>query len=99
MRRGCGLEVDLDAIAISDLSRRLCAQFGLDPLGVIASGALLAVVAPAYADDVMAGWRERGWTGALLGRLTEGGGLAAHRGSTRVGFPMFETDEIAKLWA
>ena len=80
---GCGLEVDLDAIHVPELSRRLCAHFGLDPLGVIASGALLAVAPPAYADDVMAVWRERGWSAHCIGRLVEGDGLAAYAGGER----------------
>ena len=40
-----GMTVHLDAIPIPPLAARLCATFGLDPLGAIASGALLATCA------------------------------------------------------
>ncbi|MEZ4634571.1 MAG: AIR synthase-related protein [Caldilineaceae bacterium] len=43
---GNGLEVDLDAIPIPAIAAELCAVYGLDPLGTIASGALIATAAP-----------------------------------------------------
>jgi hydrogenase maturation factor len=96
---GCGVEVDLDAIHVSDLARRLCAHFGLDPYGAIASGALLAIVPPAYVGEVMGLWAERGWKGSLLGRLNADGEMAAYAGAKEVPFPMFAADEMTKLWA
>jgi len=42
---GLGLEVYPDAIPVDPLGGRLCAEFGLDPLGTIASGSLL-IAAP-----------------------------------------------------
>ena len=41
MAAGIGVEVNLDAIPIAPLAAKLCAVYGLDPLGTIASGALL----------------------------------------------------------
>lgn len=94
-----GLEVDLDAILIPDMSRRLCRHFGLDPLGVIASGALLAATAPEHADGILSRWRAIGWPAAAIGRLTEGRYLVALRAGRREGLPRFQADEITKLWA
>ena len=42
---GVGLEIDLDAIPIAPEGATLCREFGLDPLGTIASGAILMAVA------------------------------------------------------
>ena len=42
---GVGLEIDLDAIPIATEGAVLCREFGLDPLGTIASGAVLVAVA------------------------------------------------------
>ena len=42
----CSLVVDPPAIPVTDLSRRICQALGIDPLGSIASGALL-LTAPA----------------------------------------------------
>lgn len=94
-----GLVVDLDAIPISDLSRDLCAVYGLDPLGVIASGALLATCAPAAAETILTAWRARGVSGRIIGTLTPlPGERSARRNGNLVPFPTFTVDEITKLW-
>ncbi len=97
---GMGLEVDLDAIPVPELSRRLCAAFGLDPLGVIASGALLATAPPERVAPLLARWEEAGWPGAVIGRiLPPGAGLHARRQGAPAPFPRFLVDEITRLWA
>jgi hydrogenase maturation factor len=65
-----GMEVNLDAIPVSPLAAKLCAIYGLDPLGTIASGALLATCAPEDAAGLLAAWAEAGWPGAIIGRMT-----------------------------
>jgi len=45
---GCGLEVRQDAVPVYPETRRACEAFGLDPWGLIASGALLIAADPAY---------------------------------------------------
>ena len=97
---GAGIAIDLDAIPISPLSRELCAVFGLDPLGVIASGALLATAAPDNVDALLALWAEAGWPGAVIGRIgLDAGDYRATRRGQPVPFPTFAVDEITKLWA
>jgi hydrogenase expression/formation protein HypE len=94
-----GLEIDLDAIPVPDLAVRLCAEFGLDPLGTIASGALLAT-APAPAVRELCGrWQAAGWPAAVIGRVvpTEQG-MCAQQAGQPVEFPAFVVDEIMKLW-
>lgn len=94
-----GMEIDLDAIPILPLARDLCAAFGLDPLGTIASGALLATCAQADVPTMLAAWRDQGWDGCVIGRVTQrGGSLVAHRGGVETPFPTFTADEITKLW-
>ncbi|MCC6168856.1 MAG: AIR synthase family protein [Caldilineaceae bacterium] len=94
-----GLEIDLDAIPIAPPAARLCAEFGLDPLGTIASGALLAACPPDRAETILAGWRAQGWPGCVIGRATSrGAALVARRGGHAVPFPAFAADEITKLW-
>lgn len=67
---GVGIEVDLDAIPVSPLAAKLCALYDLDPLGTIASGALLATCAPEDAQGLMDAWAEAGWSAAIIGRMT-----------------------------
>jgi hydrogenase maturation factor len=70
---GVGIEIDLDTIPVSPLAAKLCATYGLDPLGTIASGALLATCAPEDAEELMEQWVQAGWTGTLIGRMTSNG--------------------------
>ncbi len=96
---GAGVEIDLDHIPIPDLSRRLCAAFELDPLGTLASGALLATCAPDQAPKLLQRWGEIGWPAAIIGRvLPAGAGMWALRSSERMPLPTFAVDEITKLW-
>jgi hydrogenase maturation factor len=69
---GLGLEVDLDAIPVSPLAAKLCALYGLDPLGTIASGALLATCAPQDAPALLALWQQGGCAGTVIGHMTNG---------------------------
>lgn len=97
---GVGIEIHLDAIPVPLLGRELCAVFGLDPLGVIASGALLATAAPQHVDRLLQLWAQAGWHGTVIGRiLPQAGDYRAMRSGQTVPFPTFATDEITKLWA
>ena len=97
---GVGLAIDLDAIPMPDVARRLCAVYGLDPLGTIASGALLATAAPEHVTRLLALWADNGWPGAVIGRVTApAAGLIANRDGRSGPLPHFAVDEITKLWA
>lgn len=95
-----GLEIDLAAIPIPPLARRLCAAFGLDPLGTIASGALLATVRADYAEVVLAVWQTLNWPATIIGQvLPLQAGVTAFAGEHRIPLPIFPVDEITKLWS
>ncbi len=94
-----GLAINLDALLLSDLASRLCAAFQLDPLGMIASGTLLATAPSDKVDALVALWRAQGWPVAQVGRvLAADQGITAYRNGQPVAFPHFATDEITKLW-
>jgi len=96
---GVGIEVDLDEIPVEPLAHDLCGVFGLDPLGVIASGALLATAAPEYVDQLLRLWSGAGWQGTVIGRiLPKAAQYVALRGGTAGPFPIYTVDEITKLW-
>ena len=65
-----GMTIDLDAILIPQLAQRLCSEFGLDPLGVIASGALLATAAPTDVPVLRQAWSDLGYPVNVIGRVT-----------------------------
>jgi hydrogenase maturation factor len=94
-----GLRIELDTIPISDLTRRLCREFGLDPLGVIASGALIATAREADAPLLQQVWSQQGWASAIIGRiLLATDGVHSYCTNRAVDFPRFAVDEITKLW-
>jgi hydrogenase maturation factor len=96
---GAGLEVDEAAIPVLPETRTLCAQLGLDPLGLIASGALLLAVAPEGAAAILAALDEAGIAAARIGRVVEREhGLVLRSATGERPLPRFERDEIARLF-
>lgn len=94
-----GIAVDLDRIPISNLARRLCAEFGLDPLGTIASGSLLATAAADDAPQILDTWRSHGWSGTVIGTVVPlESDIRGYSQGMETTFPRFTTDEITKLW-
>lgn len=95
---GLGIHVNLDAIPVPPLAARLCAAFGLDPLGTIASGALLATCAPENVPALLESWRACGWNGTIIGHMQSSeNGLTAQRAGKAVPFPEFAADELTRL--
>lgn len=95
-----GLVVDADSLPIYPETARLCADYGLDPLGLIASGALLVVVAPDEADACLAGLRAAGLAATAIGRFTSpGAALLLRRAGRDEPLPLFAADEITRLFA
>ena len=97
---GAGLEIDADAVPILPDCRTVCAALGLDALGLIASGALLASVAPEDAPKATAALRAEGIAAAAIGRATDQHAAVILRrdGADEAEFPRFERDEIARFF-
>jgi hydrogenase expression/formation protein HypE len=96
---GVGLEIDEDAIPILSETQTLCTRLGLDPLGLIASGALLMAVLPGDADDVLAALHGAGIAAARIGRVVERErGIVLRSPAGERPLPDFERDEIARLF-
>ena len=97
---GLGLEIDSDAIPILPETREICGALDLDPLGLIASGSLLAAVPPDAAPATIAALTAAGIPAAIIGSATDahaGVALTAADGAT-IPFPTFERDEIARYF-
>jgi hydrogenase maturation factor len=95
-----GLRIERARVPLVPEGARLCAAFGLDPLGTIASGALLLTAAPAAAAEILDAWRSIGVAGAEIGRVTAAaeGVVLVEDGRARP-MPRFEQDEITRLFA
>ena len=95
-----GVRVERERVPLLPEGERLCSAFGLDPLGTIASGALLLAVAAGDAERVIARCRGGGVACAAIGQVTERreGRVLVERGRARP-LPVFPQDEISKLFA
>lgn len=97
---GLAIEINADAIPIYPETQAICDALDLDPLGLIASGALLAVVALADVDIALDAVRATGIPVARIGTLTEAGsGNWLLVNGIRSPMPTFAVDEIARFFA
>lgn len=96
---GVGVEVDLDAVPVVPEGRLLCEAFGLDPMGTIASGALLITCAAADAPEVVHTLEANGIPAQVIGTITEAeqGRWVRRQGQTRPLEPP-PVDEIVKIF-
>lgn len=97
---GVGLRIDRERIVMLPEGDQLCRAFGLDPLGTIASGALLLTMSPADAAIVIhALARERidaHYIGQVVARER---GIVLVEGGRERPLPIFPQDEITKLFS
>ncbi len=95
-----GVVVDGDAVPVLPESRAVCRALGLDPLGLIASGALLATVSPEEAPALVAALEREDIAAGVIGRVTvpeEGLRLRTEDGLREL--PAFDRDELARFFA
>ncbi len=92
---GVTVEVTVETWPIRPEGARLCAHFGLDPLGAIASGALLLTVAPESAEAVRTALESAGIPACELGSVKAGPAQVWYQGHL---LPRPARDEIAKLF-
>lgn len=94
-----GLVVDEAAIPILPETRVLCEALELDPLGLIASGALLLAVAPDHAHSIVAALEAECISAASIGRVVEGEkGVTLHSQGHTLRLPRFDRDELTRLF-
>ena len=94
-----GIIVDADKIHVYPDGRALCEELNLDPLGVIASGALLVVAAPDQTDAICSSLTEAGIESSVIGEMTaKDAGLKLRRGPRVTDLPSFQVDEITRLF-
>lgn len=96
---GVGLEIEAAAIPVWPETRILCAHFGLDVLGVIASGSLLIACPPGETPAILDALNGAGIPATAIGRAVEpdaGCRLLTADGAQPL--PTFARDEIARLF-
>ena len=96
---GVGLIVDAESIPILPECETFCRALGLEPLGLIGSGALLATVAPKDARTLIDSLAHEGIPARQIGQIThpeEGLRLRTDDGVRAL--PVFERDELARVF-
>jgi hydrogenase maturation factor len=95
----CGVEIDSDAVAILPETTAICRHFGIDPFGLLASGALLAVLPENEALRLAGAAREiLGVRAAVIGALTESPEcLWKDPRGYKAPIPDFARDELARV--
>ena len=95
---GLGVELEGDAIPYFPETIAIADACGIDRLGMLASGSLLAAVDPDRATDVLLELNASGFGAAMIGRLTdpdEGFSLITRDG--RKPLPSFVQDEVSRF--
>lgn len=95
-----GILVHEDAIKIFPETRRLCDHFHIDPLGLIASGALLVTLEPADAEVFLAALAMEGIYAARIGEVApKSQGIKIETSSGLKDLRLYEQDELTKIAA
>lgn len=95
---GVGFRIEREAIRVFPETESLCRVLGVDPFGLIASGALLIAAAPERAAAIVTALRRSGIDAAVIGVAVD-----AHEGLVIQGpegvapLPLFARDELARL--
>jgi hydrogenase expression/formation protein HypE len=93
-----GLIVEEDLIPVFPECRTLCTHYGLDPLGLIASGSLLIAVNPRDTKKVLEGLNNNGVPATKIGIIMpKEQGLKLKRRNKIIELPVFCRDEITKI--
>jgi hydrogenase maturation factor len=94
-----GLLVNAESIPVLEAARPLSAHFGMDPLGMIASGALLVAVAADDADRVADACAAEGIACARIATAVDPArGVRLVSGGRQVELPRYDQDEIVKAY-
>ena len=92
-----GLLIDMDAIPVLPECREICDALGLDPLGLIASGSLLAAVPPSDVPNLIGALAREGISATEIGVFTKPvEGLKVRLGDEVRDLPTFTRDELAR---
>jgi hydrogenase expression/formation protein HypE len=95
---GCGATIDRDAVPVLPETAAIANALGLDPLGMLASGSLLAAVEPAAADRLVSSSDAFGFPVTAIGKVPESGSPFLLRSKDgEQGLPVYDSDETTRV--
>ncbi len=92
-----GLEIDEEKILFLPECLRLCKEFGLNPLGLIASGCLIIITSPQATEPLRNLLANSRIACSVIGKVVKTPGVKLIRENKKHKFPRFERDEITKI--
>ncbi len=96
---GVGLAVEEGSVPVLPECLEICEALGLDPLGLLASGALLVTLAPENVPALVSALEREGIDAYEIGHVTgpeEGVSMISTTAHELVPLPSFERDELAR---
>jgi len=95
-----GLIIQKEKIPVYRETQTICKALGIDPLGLISSGALLATCAPKEAGKLLANLKKARIKAAIIGKmLPKSRGLLMETHGKTVPLHHFPRDELARLFS
>jgi hydrogenase expression/formation protein HypE len=94
---GCGATIDRDAVPIMPETAAIAEKFGLDPLGMLASGSLLAAADPDAVDRLLSTSSTLGIRLTPIGEVTEGSRFVLRANGVEHELPVYESDETTRV--
>lgn len=95
---GCGAVIDSDALPLYPETQKICELLRLDPLGLIASGALLAAVATQDCQAILQALRNAGIPATSIGTVTKETGILLKSHNKLSNLPRFSRDELTRIF-
>jgi hydrogenase expression/formation protein HypE len=92
-----GMVIWKDKINVFSECADLCKEFGLDMMGIIASGSLIIVSDPSQSGNIINALTQNGISCSKIGQIIENE-LIIKDGSREYPLPIFVSDEITKIF-
>jgi hydrogenase expression/formation protein HypE len=97
---GLGLAIEEGSVPILPPTVEVCQALDLDPLGLLASGALIITLSPEYVPSLLSGLEKKGIDGWEIGRMMpKEEGLISIGRTGEVELPQFSRDELARYFS
>ncbi len=95
---GVGITLDEEKVPVLPECRDICDKLSLDPLGLLASGALIITVPSSETKNLLEALQNSGVPAAVIGKVVGAeAGLEMHTAGGRHELPCFPRDELARF--
>ncbi len=97
---GLGAVMNRELVPLLEETKIVAQHFGIDPLGMLSSGTMLASISAADVERVAAHCHAHGIQTSIIGKLTTPtSGFHLIEGTQTLDLPMFQTDEVTRALA